>query len=179
MSNYREYEYKGKAYSSKYSDVKRYYGLTHATDLKLLVVEVCDCLGHGSTGTAVELILETMGAETNRGETKDPTIYAGMGICQFDKMPFQDMKDRTSASNKAKIYETFGISLDLVEWEHLRYSPLLSIIACRLKYLLVKEGIPNTFEGRAMYWKRFYNSMLGKGTTDHYIFANLKYKVPN
>jgi len=31
---------------------------------------------------------------------------------------------------------------------------------------------PSTLEGRANYWKTWYNSSLGKGTIKHYIESN-------
>lgn len=150
------------------------YGLSKGMNLKNMVLDVCLCLGNGSNNTAHLLILETMSAETGQGSIQDKTKYAGMGICQFDRLPFYDVKSRTSIANKNKIYEHFGIDISLVEWEHLRYNPLLSIIFCRLKYILIPSAIPGTIIGRAMYWKRWYNSMKGKGTPEHYIAMNEK-----
>lgn len=153
----------------------RYYGLTPSMNLDNLVLEVCNCLGFGSYATAHLLILETIGAETERGTYKDPSTFAGMGLCQFDKLPFKDTQDRTSTATKAKVYKGLGINIDLVKWEDLRYNPLLSILFCRLKYLLVRDPIPALVDDRARYWKKWYNSILGKGTEEHYLYANLNY----
>lgn len=154
---------------------KRYYGLTPSMSIEAMTLEVCNCLGYGSYKTAHLLVLETIGAETERGTYKDPTTFAGMGLCQFDKLPFQDTKDRTSTSTRAKVYKDLGINIDLVEWEDLRYNPFLSILFCRLKYLLVRDPIPPLVDDRARYWKKWYNSILGKGTTEHFLYANLDY----
>lgn len=155
--------------------MKTYYGLTNIDDLEKLAVKVCDCLGHGKHLTAVDLLVETAGAETKRGTYQDKTKYAGMGITQFDKMPFYDIRDRTSKANKLKVFNCFGIHLDYVEWEHLRYNPLLALIMTRLKYLLVREHIPPDLESRAKYWKKYYNSYAGKGTPEHYIEINREF----
>lgn len=155
--------------------MKTYYGLTDIKQLEEIAVKVCDCLGHGKNLTAVDLLLETAGAETKRGTYQDPTKYAGMGITQFDKMPFYDIRDRTSKKNKLKVYNCFGIHLDYVEWTDLRYNPLLAMIMTRLKYLLVKEHIPPDFVARAKYWKKYYNSYKGKGTPEHYIEMNREF----
>lgn len=148
---------------------KLYYGLTEENQIQTLAKKVCDCLGYGSNQTALELILETAAQETRFGTYEDPTKNAGNGLCQFDKLPFEDTKIRTSKANKIKIYQTFGINIDYVEWDSLRYNPLLSLIFCRLKYLLVRSAIPADVEGRAKYWKKWYNSYLGKGTEQEYI----------
>lgn len=149
------------------------YGLINETHLEDIAQSVCDCLGYGANYNADKLLLETAGAETLKGKLKDPTKYAGMGITQFDKMPFQDVKDRVRSIDKIKVNNYFDIDLDLVEWEHLRYNPLLAMIFTRLKYKKIKEVIPKSLSGRAMYWKDHYNTLLGKGTVKHYIEANL------
>lgn len=146
------------------------YGLIKNCDIRNIAKEVCECLGGGDK--AVNLIVETAGAETNRGNVKDTTLYAGMGLTQFDKLPFQDTKNRTSEKNKQQVKDYFGIDIDLVEWEDLRYSPLLALIFTRLKYKLVPDAIPDNIEDRAKYWKKWYNSTLGKGTIEHYLQAN-------
>jgi len=151
------------------------YGLTHKSDLQVVAMQVCDCLGHGANGKAIDLLLETAGAETSRGLTRDLSMGAGMGITQIDKLPFQDIKDRCRHADKVSIYDYFDIDLDLVEWEHLRYNPLLCFIFTRLKYKKIPEAIPIKMEDRAKYWKQYYNTVEGKGTQEHYIYENLRF----
>ena len=117
---------------------------------------------------ATKLLLETAAAETALGSTYDRTIYAGMGLCQFDKKPFYYIRDRSNFL-RDKIKRSLGIDINLVEWEHLRYNPFLSLLFCRLYYYLIPKPIPRTLKGRAKYWKRYYNTYLGKGTPSHYI----------
>lgn len=56
--------------------------------------------------------------------------------------------------------------------------PLLCLIrdddrvACcfaRLHYLRVSESVPDDLRGQAAYWKRYYNTRLGKGTIEGYM----------
>jgi len=153
------------------------YGLAKQDHIYDIVYEVCNTLGYGANRCADELLLETMAAETGLGTVPDKTLGAGMGIAQFDKLPFEDVKKRVLASRNGQrwaddILEDFGIDIHLVEWDHLRYNPLLSVIFMRLKYKLLPQEIPGTVEGRALYWKNFYNSYLGKGTVEHYIKAS-------
>ena len=148
------------------------YGLVKQQHLEDIAQAVCDCLGHGINVKAVDLLLETAGAETNRGQFKDTTKYAGMGITQFDKGTFYDVKERTNKQRRQKVMQYFGIDINLIKWEDLRYNPLLSMLFTRLKYNLIPDAIPQTLEARAAYWKKWYNGG-GKGTVDHYVFANM------
>ena len=150
-----------------------YYGLINRNQLDDIVEAVCNCLGYGVNGNANVLLIETAGAETNKGTLKDESLGAGMGLTQFDKMPFQDVKDRVRTSDKFKILSDFDIDLDLVEWEDLRYNPLLALLFTRLKYKKIPDEIPKSMPLRAMYWKKHYNTEAGKGTVEHYIKANM------
>ncbi len=144
------------------------YGVVKNDHLLDIVTAVCDCLGYGANDTADVLLLETMAAETGLGMIADSTLMAGMGICQFDFGSFVDVKIRAS-KHFPKVESSMGLNLELVEWEHLRYSPLLSLLFCRLKYMLIAENIPADIENRAAYWKKYYNTSAGRGTEEHYI----------
>jgi hypothetical protein len=52
----------------------------------------------------------------------------------------------------------------------------LQVAFCRLKYRRDKHPIPKkeNIEEQAKYWKRIYNTHLGKGTIEHFISNNLK-----
>ena len=43
------------------------------------------------------------------------------------------------------------------------------IIHCRLKYWRVPKKMPNTLEGQADYWKKYYNPEGGKGDPEHFV----------
>ncbi len=47
---------------------------------------------------------------------------------------------------------------------------------CRIHYRRDRHSIPSwdDLEGQAKYWKRVYNTSLGRGTTEHFIEANKK-----
>ena len=149
-----------------------YYGLIDEEHAYKCIKVICDCLGYGANENADKLLLETAKAETLLGKAKDNTpLKAGCGLCQFDPMPFEDVKKR-SLKYRDKILEEMKIDIKLVEYEWLAYNPLLSFLFCRLKYKLIPEPIPETIEGRARYWKKYYNSVLGKGTIYHYLQVN-------
>lgn len=147
-----------------------HYGLTHPHHAVDIVNAVCAVLGNGSNGCANLLMLETSQQETHLGEFEDPGDYtAGVGLCQADPIGFQDVQRRTRDHNLEAIKEAFGIDLLEVEHRELAYSPLLAFIVCRLHYKLRPERIPMDIHGRAEYWKKFYNSELGKGTVEEYV----------
>ena len=154
---------------------KLYYGLLSHEYLELAAIKICDILGNGVNNKAVQLLLETASAETGAGTIKDSTIYAGMGITQIDKLPFEDIKNRTRQYHKNKLIKYFDIDIDLVAWDSLAYNPLLSMIFTRLKYKLIPEPIPNSIENRAIYWKKYYNTKAGKGTVEHYLEMNMEF----
>ncbi len=149
--------------------IKGNYG--YIGDLHYQAHLISQCLNPANAEHATKLLLETAAAETKLGKVNDRTVYAGMGLCQFDKRPFYNVRARAQKYRK-KILECFGIDIDLVEWEHLRYNPFLSLLFCRLYYLLIPKPIPVTLKGRAKYWKKYYNSYLGKGTTKHYVLMS-------
>lgn len=149
--------------------VKLYYGMTKRTDLVAIAQEVCEVLGNGTNGTAVDLLLETCASETGMGQIEDKTKNLANGIQQFDKLPFEDTKLRASKSDKLKIYNYYGINIDWVEWSDLRYNPLLSFIFARLKYKKIPAEIPLLRNERYDYYKKWYNSYLGKATREHFL----------
>ena len=44
-----------------------------------------------------------------------------------------------------------------------------ALIMCRLKYRRVPKKLPKTVEGMANYWKKYFNSDLGKGDLKEFI----------
>lgn len=155
------------------------YGLAYTHHAIGMAARVCDAISHGGNGKAVHLLLETAAQETKLGTFIDPTpYYAGAGLCQVDKGTFDWLRDLYANNAVAKrLKEYFGITLGKVQYVELEHSPLLSFIFCRLRYCAVPAPIPDTLEGRAAYWKKWYNSTAGKGTPEEYI-ASAKLAQP-
>ena len=69
-------------------------------------------------------------------------------------------------------------NFDEILWEDILEKNIAAgIVHCRLKYLIVPKKMPNTFEGMANYWKKYYNTEQGKGDPQHFIDACRKYLV--
>ena len=152
------------------------YGYINDDTIKNQIQLICKCLGNGKNDVAHLLLYETAKAETGLGSIEDKTIGAGIGICQFDKFPFNDLKKR-SLTFKDKILKDLGVDITKVDWDDLRYNIFLSLLFARLLYWLKGEPIPKTIEERASYWKLHYNTKLGKGTVEHYLEMNKIYGV--
>ena len=150
------------------------YGVINLTRINEDAQMICDCIGNGKFGTAKEMIIETAIAETGLGQIEDKTVDAGMGITQFDKLPFDDVKNR-SMKLKEKIKKELHVDISLVNWDDLRYNQFLALLFTRLHYWLKGDPIPATIEERAKYWKLHYNTVLGKGTPEHYLEMNKTY----
>lgn len=119
---------------------------------------------------ALLLLLETAAQETRLGKFPDPNPFgAGIGLCQFDQIGFKDVVERTHPRVKMRVMAAIWVDMDKLQHRDLAFSPLLSFLFCRLFYLLRPGEIPTTIEGRADYWKQWYNTPLGKGHQREYI----------
>lgn len=149
--------------------IKYNYGMISKDALDNDIIRVVDVLGGGKN--AALLLAETAAAETDYGDAIDLTQNSGFGVFQFDQIAITDTISRTSAARKDLVYSAFGVDINLVNSAALKYSPLKSAIFARLFYLLRPGAIPDTMQERAAYWKKYYNTALGKGTMQHYINA--------
>ena len=78
---------------------------------------------------------------------------------------------------KTKLY---ALGFDDVDSEiRLMSNIALQAAFCRLKYRRDSKPLPkwDDIEGQAKYWKRIYNSHLGKGTVEHFLEANKGYDL--
>lgn len=148
-----------------------YYGLANKQQILDLAKLVCDTIGHGSNNNAVEMLVETCAAETLLGTARDGTLYAaGAGVAQTDEGTFVWLKNKyQSRSVNETLKKVMNIDLNRVSYNELDNSPALSLIFCRLRYLVVTAPVPVSIAGRAAYWKEHYNSTAGKGTPQEYL----------
>jgi hypothetical protein len=149
------------------------YGIVSKEQILEFAYAVCEVMGHGNNHSAVELLVETSAAETLLGEFDDPTDYgAGTGLCQTDEGTFIWLIDKFRFSSvRQEILSAFFIDICNVRFDHLANSPLLSLIFCRLRYMVVVDEIPLDREGRAQYWKTHYNTYAenADGTPEKYL----------
>lgn len=66
-----------------------------------------------------------------------------------------------------KILAASGLfAYDAIALEH---NDVYAVCMARIKYLRDSQPIPLDLHGQAVYWKRVYNTKLGKGTIEEYI----------
>ncbi|MCC3859871.1 hypothetical protein [Pseudemcibacter aquimaris] len=81
------------------------------------------------------------------------------------------MKFRPETKALMDKYQAPGLSLK----ENLTMNLAFATAAARLQYFRVREPIPETLDGQAAYWKKYWNTKHGKGTTDQYSEHYKKY----
>lgn len=124
---------------------------------------------------AQDLILGTICQESQCGRyLKQLGSGPALGICQMEPATHDDihesyleyrpellMKVRSfCAPNRVNAQEMIG---------NLNYA----VAMCRIHYLRKPAKIPSDMVGQAEYWKQYYNTPEGKGTTEEFI-ANWK-----
>jgi len=63
------------------------------------------------------------------------------------------------------------------DWREILTTNLLAgICVCRLHYWRVPKPLPSSLDDQAVYWKAFYNTSKGAGTTDHFKEIVIKYE---
>lgn len=163
------------------SQTQRYqcYGVNTNTEVTTAIETATQLFSYNANKEDLRnLLKETAIAESNYGNALyDPNRNYGRGIFQFDKIgmkqALQVLQSKQNADLKTKLIDIYPFSLSLENidtiYKEFTQRAVLQAILCRFYYLGVKEAIPNTLEGRAKYWKKYYNSEKGAGTPEAYI----------
>ena len=142
--------------------------------LKELITSVLKELNLYS-GDAVNLLMGTAAQESHLGKyRKQLGGGPALGIFQMEPATFNDIVNnylRYKPELASRIERVARISR--FKAEDIENNDLLAICMARVHYLRVKEAIPSDLEGWARYWKRYFNTPLGKGTEEEFI-ANYK-----
>ena len=155
-----------------------YYGAKNESDIVEAARRAVNTFGGGSK--AIRLLLEICCTETDFCQFPDSNPdKLGVSAVQFDRIGLQDIKDRARKRHVKRLYNEYGIVLANVELKDLAYDLDLSFALCRMKFLLIPESIPCKVEGRALYWKRYYNTFHpnAKGTLSKYL-GDVKHFFP-
>ena len=129
-----------------------------------------------SNASIVKMIFETACVESNCGEYIKQINGPACGIFQIEPNTAQDIIDNyiKYRSRYKDIFDMLYIKAFTLS-QNLKYNLAFSVFMCRMFYMRIKESIPNTVEKRAEYWKKYYNTEQGKGTTTEYIRKVGKY----
>lgn len=141
------------------------------SQLKELVSDTLDEIGLYSKD-AVNLLLGTCAQESAFGTyIRQLNNGPALGIFQMEPATYDDIVNNYLRYRYDLINEietTCQCDLENNS-EALEWNMKLAICMARIHYLRFKEGIPNTIEGYAKYWKENYNTEKGAGTEEEFI----------
>tara|TARA_R100001129_G_scaffold182438_1_gene163077 strand:- start:2926 stop:3408 length:483 start_codon:yes stop_codon:yes gene_type:complete len=148
--------------------------LSFKSDIKTIVEETLYRLGCYSDDALV-MVLRTGQAESGYRVLQQNGGGPALSYWQVEPATAKDCVD-----NYLKYRETRYNALLSLGYtpNNIEYSLLSNISVgaafCRIKYLRDRKPIPSwdDVEAQAAYWKRVYNTELGKGTIEHFIKAN-------
>jgi len=125
-------------------------------------------LGMLST-SAVELVLGTALQESHLTYIKQLGEGPALGVCQMEPNTHDDIwKNFLTYRN---VLSDAVLDIGGPEPQELIWNLKYSVAMCRVHYRRVRSPLPQAgdVEGQAQYWKTYYNTELGKGTTQEYI----------
>ena len=143
------------------------YGVFDINHLKDIARETAQKYRYGANeDNLYKMLLETAVVETDAGQAIDNTHYSGRSIMQLDKIGYDEaLRIRQKKGNKDFQYEVNKGYLS----DELQKNPRFAMYLARMFYLGKREPIPSTLENRALYWKRYYNTLLGAGSIEKYL----------
>ena len=126
---------------------------------------------------ASELVYRTGMAESSYNHLSQMNDGPAIGFWQCEPKTMLDIMDNYVSYRKNIEAKIYNLGYNKEEPKMSLLSNLaLQVAFCRLKYRRDKHPIPKkeNIEEQAKYWKRIYNTHLGKGTIEHFISNNLK-----
>lgn len=128
--------------------------------------------------SAENLLLGTAAQESHMGTYIAQIKGPALGIYQMEPATHNDIYNNYLGHRHdigAKIADLMDQSwIDLEPWDKMAGNLYYATAMARVHYLRVSEKLPEAtdIEGLARYWKKYYNTELGKGTegefTDNY-----------
>ena len=128
--------------------------------------------------SAVELLMLTCAVESNFGTYIEQITGPALGVFQMEPNTHNDIWDNYLKYKTELAYSVDRQSIDCLS-AGLRTNLAYAIIMARVHYLRVPVPLPEAddVEGLADYWKRYYNTRLGKGTREKAITKYKEYCV--
>ena len=129
---------------------------------------------------AEQLLLGTAAVESQLGHYLHQVNGPALGIYQMEPATHRDIwenylrfNQQLASKIRALMPWSIGYRDDSLLIVDLRYATIMA----RLIYYRQKEQLPNTnnIKAQAKYWKKYYNTELGKGSADDYIATAKRY----
>ena len=124
---------------------------------------------------ALELIYRTGMAESKYKHLKQMNNGPAVGFFQCEPETYRDIIENYVNYRQGIKDKLIGLGYKEEYSKELFMSNIaLQVAFCRLKYRRDKHPIPKkeNLEEQGKYWKRVYNSKLGKGTVEHFVSSN-------
>ena len=73
-------------------------------------------------------------------------------------------------ADATKVKLSYFVEPNEEDWSYILETNIAAQIAmCRLHYRRIPKPLPSSIEGQAKYWKKYYNSMAGRGTVEDFL----------
>jgi hypothetical protein len=143
-------------------------------EIKTIIKDVLQHIGMDSED-ARALVFRTGMAETGYRALKGYGGNPALGFFQCEPDTIVDIIDNYVLYRPELKIKLYALGLDETNIDVRFMSNIaLQVAFCRIKYRRDKEKIPSAEDiiAQAKYWKRVYNTELGKGTIGHFMNAN-------
>ena len=117
--------------------------------------------------SAIDQLLGTAAQESAFGTYLKQVNGPALGVFQMEPATFYTVK--------AWAEKRFPLVLEGRYATELEYDLSIAILSARLNYLSKPDSIPESLQGQAAYWKKYWNTYLGKGTIEQYVRNWQKY----
>lgn len=146
----------------------RIYGVRDVAHLRALAIDTAREFAYGANpDTLAKMLLETAIVETDGAQAyMDTARKYGRSVMQIDEIGYKEAL-RVRALRNCPAFET-EIQKGYLS-EELQRNPRFAMFLARMIYLGKSTPIPATLGERAAYWKRFYNTIYGAGSAEHYL----------
>ena len=150
------------------------------TQIKSLIQSTCEGMGDKfASEDAITFIHEIGAVESGYKYLRQLGDGPARSFWQVEPLSAIDNLEHYLKHRKSLMGECAEASLvDLKHWQNnndklwadiLEKNISAAIVHCRLKLWRIPKSLPNTLEGRAKQWKKYYNTEQGKGTEEKYI----------
>lgn len=117
---------------------------------------------------AVNLLMGTCAQESHLGQYIKQLNGPALGVFQMEPNTFNDIFSNYLRYKRELLDSIYNLCGDIHN-KNVMWNLKLAICFARVHYLRVPEKLPNTIEGYAAYWKKYYNTYLGAGTEEEFI----------
>lgn len=130
-------------------------------------------IGHHSLD-AENLVLGTAIVESKLTYLKQLGGGPALGLFQMEPRTHDDIWENYLAREDNLTRRLFDLISDVQEGnrpQEMVWNLWYAAAMCRVFYLRIAEPLPNSVEGHASYWKRYYNTSYGKGKASQFVDA--------